>query len=143
MIQPVVDTDSHAKALARIRALWDARPGSAAERELDAVATLVDAYERRMFPILPPDPIAAILTRCEELSWSRRDLEPLIGSRSRVSEVLSGRRRLSLAMIRRIHSALGIPADILISEPVKSPPKRRRVAKAKRVARRAAHRRVA
>lgn len=119
LISPVVDAKSHADALSRIQALWDAAPGSMDERELDALATLVDAYEKRTFPILPPEPVAAILARTEELAWSRRDLEPLIGTRARVSEVLSGKRALTLAMIRRLHTALGIPAEILIALPPK------------------------
>ena len=117
MIEPVVDERSHRKALRRIEALWNAPSGSSAERELDAVATLVDAYERRTFPIPPPDPVEAIIVRMEELGLTRRDLEPLIGSRARVSEVLSRKRDLTLPMIRRVHEHLGIPADILILEP--------------------------
>lgn len=142
MIIPVTDSKSHAKALARIETLWDASPGSAQERELDALATLVDAYERRQFPILPPDPLSAILARLEQLSWSRRDLERLIGTRARVSEVLSGKRPLTLAMIRRLHDAMGIPADILIADPAKRP---KRVARSPvvRSARTAHHRRSA
>jgi HTH-type transcriptional regulator/antitoxin HigA len=137
VITPVADSKSHAHALARIQALWDAAPRSADERELDALATLVDAYERRAFPILPLDPVAAIVARMEALSWSRRELEPLIGSRARVSEVLTRKRALTLPMIRRLHAALGIPADILIAEPVK---KARRPASATT---RTAHRRSA
>lgn len=133
MIHPIIDEKSHAKALARIESLWEALPGSAEERELDALATLVDAYEQRTFPILPPDPIAAIVARCEDLSWSRRELEPLIGSRARVSEILSGRRRLTLPMIRKIHVEMGIPAEILITEP----PKRSRKPPAPSLAKRA------
>lgn len=121
MITPVTDAKSPAKALARILVLWDAAPGSPAERELDALAILVDAYERRAFPILPPDPIPAIIARTEQLSWSRRDLEALIGSRARVSEVLSGKRALTLPMIRRLHAAMAIPADILIGGASKRP----------------------
>lgn len=143
MIHPVVDAESHAKALARIQALWSAAPGSPQERELDALATLVDAYERRAFPIPPPDPIAAILARCEDLGWNRRDLEPLIGSRARVSEILSRRRRLTLAMIRRIHASMGIPADILISEPEVGPRKPLARGRTKRGVKRLAHRRSA
>jgi HTH-type transcriptional regulator/antitoxin HigA len=79
----------------------------------------VDTYERRAFPILPPDPVAAILARSEQLSWTRRELEPLIGSRARVSEVLARKRALTLPMIRRIHTAMGIPAEILIADPTK------------------------
>lgn len=132
MIEPVVDSRSHQKALRRIEQLWDAKPGSREERELDALATLVDAYERRSFPIQALSPLDAIRVRCEQLGWSRRELEPLIGSRARVSEVLTGRRGLTLPMIRRINRSLGIPAEILISEPRPSrtpSPQRRRKSK--------------
>lgn len=115
MIEPVVDPSSHQKALRRIEKLWNAKPGSREERELDALATLVDAYERRAFPIEQLHPIDAILARCEQLGWSRKELEPLIGSRARVSEILTGRRPLTLPMIRSIHKVMGIPAEILIS----------------------------
>ena len=117
MIHPVNDHDSHEKALRRIERLWDAAPGSPEADELDALATLVDAYERRTFPIPPPDPVEAIEARREELGWSRKELEPLLGSRARVSEVLTRRRALTLPMIRRVHSGMGIPADVLIIEP--------------------------
>lgn len=116
MIQPISDETSHRKALRRAEQLWDAAPGSPGERELDALATLIDVYEQRTFPIDALSPIDAIKVRCEYLGWSRRDLEPLIGSRARVSEVLSGKRPLTLAMIRRLHDALDIPAEILIAE---------------------------
>lgn len=135
MIEPVVDESSHKKALRRIEVLWGARPGSRDERELDALATLVDAYERRVFPIQAPEPAEAIQLRCEQMGWTRRELEPLIGSRARVSEVLTGRRALTLAMIRRLHHALHIPAEILIAEPARAAaraPKRRPVAREKR-----------
>ena len=115
MIEPIVDESSHRKALRRIERLWSAKPGSREERELDALATLVDTYERRAFPIEQLSPIEAITARCEQLGWSRKELEPLIGSRARVSEVLTGRRPLTLPMIRGIHRTMGIPAEILIS----------------------------
>src|SRR5688500_7785437 len=115
MIEPIVDGPSHQKALRRIEELWDAKPGSRDERELDALATLVDAYERRLFPIQALNPMDAIKQRCEDLGWTRRDLEPLIGSRARVSEILSGRRALTLPMIRRINRELTIPAEVLIA----------------------------
>lgn len=117
MIEPVVDANSHQKALRRIEKLWGAKPGSHEERELDALATLVDAYERRAFPIEQLSAIEAITARCEQLGWSRKELEPLIGSRARVSEVLTGRRLLTLPMIRGIHRAMNIPAELLISVP--------------------------
>ena len=115
MIEPVVNSISHEKALRRIEKLWGAKPGSREEHELDALATLVDAYERRTFPMKELSPIEAIAARCEELGWSRKELEPLIGSRARVSEVLTGRRPLTLPMIRKVHRVMSIPAEILIS----------------------------
>lgn len=123
MIKPIVDEKSHRKALRRIEELWDAQPGSSQERELDALATLVDAYERRTSPILPPDPIEAIVLRSEQLGLTRRQLEPFIGSRARVSEILSRKRALTLPMIRQLHQRLGIPAEILIGDPLISRPR--------------------
>jgi HTH-type transcriptional regulator / antitoxin HigA len=117
MIEPVADEASHLRALRRIEELWNAAPGSPEERELDALATLVDSYERKRFPILPPDPIAAIKARCEQLGWTRKDLEPILGSRARVSEILGGKRALTLPMIRKIHASMQIPAEILIAPP--------------------------
>jgi HTH-type transcriptional regulator / antitoxin HigA len=121
MLHPVSDQASHSRALKRIEQLWDATAGSAAELELDALATLVDAYERKIFPVPPLDPVEAIRLRCDELGLSRRDLEPFIGSRARVSEVLSGKRSLTLAMIRKLHQALRLPAEVLIAQPAKRP----------------------
>jgi HTH-type transcriptional regulator/antitoxin HigA len=112
MIEPVVDSSSHKKALRRLEKLWDAKPGSRQERELDALATLVDAYERRAFLIDALAPVEAITLRCEQLGWSRKELKPLIGSRVRVSEVLTGRRPLTLPMIRSLHKTL--PARSLL-----------------------------
>lgn len=117
IIEPVADEKSHRKALRQIEQLWDAAPGSAQQRHLDALATLVDAYERRTTPIPPPDPVDAIAFRMEALGLTRRHLEPYIGSRARVSEVLTRKRALTLAMIRKLHQNLGIPAEILIGEP--------------------------
>ena len=128
MIEPVVNEESHGRALRRIEELWDAEPGSPEAQELDALATLVDAYERKQFPIAPPDPIAAIEARCEQLGWTRKELEPLIGSRARVSEVLGRKRALTLPMIRKLHASMQIPAEVLIAPPPHSrgkPPPRR------------------
>jgi HTH-type transcriptional regulator/antitoxin HigA len=125
MIRPVINDESHRAALRRIEELWNARSGSPEHQELDALATLVDAYEKRAYPVLPPSPIDAIRARCEQLGWSRHELEPLIGSRARVSEILSGKRSLTLSMIRNIHTAMRIPADVLISEARLAPVPRR------------------
>jgi HTH-type transcriptional regulator / antitoxin HigA len=116
MLEPIVDEKTHSKALRRIEALWNAAAGSKQEAELDALATLLDAYERKRWPISPPSPVDAIKVRMEQLGWSRKDLEPLIGTRARVAEVLLGKRTLTLSMIRRIHAGMSIPADVLISE---------------------------
>jgi HTH-type transcriptional regulator/antitoxin HigA len=78
------------------------------------LVTLADAYEARHFPIDDPDPIEAIRFVMEQQGLNRRDLEPYIGARSRVAEVLNRRRALTLAMIRKLHLALGIPAEVLI-----------------------------
>ena len=84
---------------------------------LEVLATLVEDYEKQHQPIFPPDPVAAIRFRMEQLDLDRKALEPSIGSRARVSEVLSGRRRLTLDMIRRLrlHRQLGIPAEVLLA----------------------------
>ena len=84
---------------------------------LDVLATLVTAYEAKNIPIDPPDAVEAIKFRMEQQGLTARDLEPMIGSRGRVSEVLSGKRRLSMAMVWRLHQGLGIAAETLIRPP--------------------------
>lgn len=96
------------------------KPGSAESHRLELLMMLAESYETVRFPIDPPDPISAILFRLEQQGLTRADLIPIIGSRGRVSEVLSGKRALSLAMIRALHEKLGIPASILI-RPVRPP----------------------
>ena len=113
-IKPIKNRKDHAAALAEIDRLMDADPGTADGDRLDVLATLVEAYEARHFPIDPPDPVSAIEFCMDQRGLTRRDLEPMIGGRGRVSEVLAGKRPLSLAMIRRLHRGLGIPADVLL-----------------------------
>jgi HTH-type transcriptional regulator/antitoxin HigA len=113
-IKPVRNSKEHKAALAEVEGLWDAKPGSSEHDRLDVLVTLIEAYEEKHEPIPPPDPVDAILFRMEQLELDRKALEQLIGSRARVSEVLGRRRGLSLAMIRRLHGRLGIPAEILI-----------------------------
>jgi len=103
-IQPIRTDADHAAALRRIDRLMDAAAGTPEADELDVLATLVEAYEDRHFPVADPDPLVAIQFRMEQLGLTRKDLEPLLGSRGRVSEVLNGRRALSLQMIRRLHA---------------------------------------
>jgi len=112
--QPIRTDADHAAALRRIDSIMDALPGTPEGDELDVLATLVQAYEDRRFPIDDPDPLAAIEFRMDQLGLTRKDLEPLLGPRGRVSEVLNGRRTLSLQMIRRLNRELGIPLESLV-----------------------------
>lgn len=114
-IRPIRNQKQHRAALAQIRLLWSARPGTPEHDRLEVLATLVEDYEDKHQPILPPDPVQAIRFRMEQLGLDRKALEPSIGSRARVSEVLSRKRRLTLDMIRRLHKQLGIPAEILLA----------------------------
>ena len=115
-IRPIRNATDHERALKRIQALMTAKPGTDDGDELDVLATLVDVYEAAQFPIDAPDPIEAIKFRMEQLGLERKDLEPLIGSRARVSEVLNKRRGLSLKMIRALHEELEIPLEALIGQ---------------------------
>jgi len=115
----VLKTDGdHAAAVARLSELMDKDPaaGSADEAELELLALLIQSYEQTKFPPTPPDPIEAIQFRMDQQRLAHKDLVPYIGSMSKVSEVLSRKRPLSLAMIRRLYAGLGIPADVLIGE---------------------------
>jgi HTH-type transcriptional regulator/antitoxin HigA len=113
-VRPIRTQRDHAAALRRIDELMDAEPGSVESDELDILATLVQVYEDRHFPIADPNPLDAIRFRMDQLGLTRKDLEPLLGSRGRVSEVLNGRRSLSIQMIRTLHRELGIPLESLV-----------------------------
>src|SRR5438046_1135812 len=104
-------------ALARIDELMDAKAGTPEGDELDVLADLVELYEERHQPMGYPTPIGAILFRMEQANLTARDLIPLLGSRSKVSEVLSGKRPLTMQMARALHANLGIPADVLLQQP--------------------------
>ena len=114
-IHPINTQGDYDHALRRIDALMDAEPGSEEGAELDVLVTLVEAYERKNFPVDAPDPVAAILFRMEQMGMTRKDLEPLLGGRNRVSEVLNRKRTLSLKQIRRLHDGLNIPFENLIN----------------------------
>lgn len=118
-IQPIHSETDYQKALKKISVLMDSDPelGTPEGDCLDILATLVQTYEARHIPMTAPDPIEAIKFRMEQSGLSAKDLEPLIGKSNRVYEVLNRKRPLTLAMIRRLHSSLGIPADSLIAEP--------------------------
>ena len=107
-------------ALARIDKLMDAAANTTRGDELGLLSLLVHDYEEKKFPIDKPDPVAAIRFRMEQQGLTPKDLVPLLGSRSRVSEILSGKRDLSLKMIRALVVGLRIPAELLLGEPGKA-----------------------
>ena len=113
-IKPIRSETDYEQALAEVERLWGAGSGTPEGDRLDILATLIDAYESEHHPIDPPDPIEAIKFRMEQQGLTRKDLEGLLGTRTRVAEVLNRRRGLSINMIRRAHDALGIPAEVLI-----------------------------
>ena len=113
-IKPIRTEADHEAALKEIERLFDAKPGTAEADRLEVIATLTEAYEEKHFAILLSDPIEAILYHMESRGLSRRDLEPFIGSRARVSEILNRRRPLTMEMIRNLHDSLGIAAEVLI-----------------------------
>jgi HTH-type transcriptional regulator / antitoxin HigA len=113
-IKPIRSGADHIKALAEVERLWGAKPGTPLGNRLDVLATLIDVYEEEHHPIDPPDPIEAIKFRMEQQGLTRKDLEAIIGTRTRIAEVLSRKRALSISMIRRLHEKLGISAEVLI-----------------------------
>ncbi len=113
-IKPIRSEPDYEAAVAEVERLWGARAGTREGDRLDVLATLIDAYEAEHYLIDPPDPIEAIKFRMEQQGLSRKDLEGILGSRTRIAEVLNRRRGLSINMIRRLHDELGISADVLI-----------------------------
>lgn len=118
-IRPIKTAADHERAMAALTALMqeDPVPESEAADRLDVLATLIEKYEDEHFPLESPTPVEAIRFRMDQLSLKQKDLVPIMGSASRVSEVLNGKRSLSLSMIRALHEQLGIPARVLISDP--------------------------
>ena len=113
-IRPIRTQTDYQEALRELELLFDAAENTPEYDRLDILSTLVEAFEKKHFPIELPDPIKAIEYYMDTRGWSRRDLEPCLGSRARVSEVLSRKRTLTLEMIRKLNQELGIPAEILI-----------------------------
>ena len=113
-IRPIKTKTDHRAALKEIERLMDAKPGTPAGDRLEVLTTLVERYESLHEPIEPPNPVDALLYHMESRGLTRRDLEPYLGSRARVAEVLNRRRPLTIEMIRRLHTGLGISAEVLI-----------------------------
>lgn len=113
-LKPIRTEADHERAMAEVERLWGAKSGTSEGDRLDVLVTLIEAYEEKLYVFDPPDPIEAIQFRMEQLGLTRKDLEPYIGSRARVAEVMNRKRGLSIEMIRRLNEGLGISGDILI-----------------------------
>ena len=115
-IKPIRTDKDYQKALKRLDAIFDSKQGSKDGDELEILGILIDQYENERFPIDLPDPIEAIKFRMEQLGYNQSDLAEIIGLKSRASEILNRKRKLSLDMIRQLHDRLHIPTDVLIRE---------------------------
>ncbi len=124
-LRPIRNEEDYETALEEIEVLWNAEPDTPEADRLDILVMLVEAYEAEHYSIPDPDPIELILHVMEARGLTRRDLEPYLGSRARVSEILNRRRPLSLEMIRKLQSGLGIPADVLVQPYELQEPRRR------------------
>ena len=113
-VKPIRSEADYEAAMEQLAKLWGAAGGTPDGDRLDVLATLIDAYEANHHAMDPPDPIEAIQFRMEQQGMTRRDLEDIIGTRTRIAEVFNRKRGLSIDMIRRLHDRLGIPAEILI-----------------------------
>ncbi|HBS84912.1 MAG: hypothetical protein A2W91_06735 [Bacteroidetes bacterium GWF2_38_335] len=113
-IRPIKTEHDYNVAISRIEALWGAKRDTKEGDELDLLVTLVESYEMKHFPIMPPDPIDAIKFRMEQMGMTSADMVKYLGSQSRVSEILNRKRRLTLGMIKSLYKDLKIPAQVLL-----------------------------
>jgi len=112
-IKPIHTEEDHEAALARIEEIFDAEPDTPAGDELEILTSLVETYEKKNYPIGLPDPIEAIKIHMEDLGLDRKDLESVIGSKGRISEILNRKRPLTLPMVQRLSEKLGLPTEVL------------------------------
>jgi HTH-type transcriptional regulator/antitoxin HigA len=115
-IKPIKNEEDYQEALSRLEEIFDATEGTPESDELDVLGLLVDEYEKQHYPIETPDPIEAIKIRMEELNLKQIDLVPEIGGKSRVSEILNRKRRLTIQMIRKLKERLNLPVELLIRD---------------------------
>ncbi|MCY4190545.1 MAG: helix-turn-helix domain-containing protein [Rhodospirillaceae bacterium] len=114
-LRPIRSEEDYEAALEEAERLWGAAGSGTPDGDrLDLLASLIEVYEAKHYPMDPPDPVEAIRFRMEQLGLTRKDLEPMIGPRNRVADVLNRKRGLSIDMIRKLHEHLGISADVLI-----------------------------
>ena len=114
-IRPIKTEEDYNTSIRRIEVLWGAKKDTPQGDELDLLVTLVESYEMKHYPIAPPDPVDAIKFRMEQMDMTKADMVQYIGSQSRVSEILNGRRKLTLGMIKALYKGLRIPAEILLA----------------------------
>lgn len=114
-IKPIKTEKDYQAALKQIDKLWNAKPNTPRGDKLEILATLVEAYEQKHYPIGPPDPIEAIKFRMEQMGLTQSDLAEAMGGKNRVSEVLNRKRNLTMKMVRELHKRFNIPADSLMS----------------------------
>lgn len=115
-IKPIKNEKDYQNALARLEVIFDAKKGTEEGDELEILSIIIDNYEKENFPIEMPDPIAAINFRMEQMGLKQKDLVEMIGFKSRVSEVMNKKRKLTLEMIRKLSVNLKIPTDVLIQD---------------------------
>jgi HTH-type transcriptional regulator / antitoxin HigA len=113
-IKPIKTKKEYEQALERLEVIFDAKKGTPKGDELEILSMLIDNYEKQKFPIGFPDPVEAIKFRMEQLGYNQTDLANVVGLKSRASEILNRKRKLSLEMIRQIHESLNIPTEVLI-----------------------------
>jgi len=113
-IKPIKTEQDYNQALERLEQIFDLKPGTKEGDELEILGIIIDNYENEFFPIELPDPIEAIKFRMEQLNYSQNDLAEIIGQKSRASEILNRKRKLSLGMIRKLNEKLNIPSEVLI-----------------------------
>ena len=113
-IRPIKTKKDYQLAMNRLESIFDAKPGTTEGDELEVLGILIDKYEQEHYPIGYPDPVEAIKFRMKQLGYSQSDLAKVVGLKSRASEILSKKRKLTLEMIRQLHQTLGIPTDVLI-----------------------------
>lgn len=113
-VRPIKTEEDYQATLAEVERLFDAAPDTPEGDRLEVLTTLLEAYEKNHYVIPSPDPVEAIKYWMESRGITRQDLEPLMGSRARVSEIFNHKRGLTLTMIRKLHDKLGIPAEALI-----------------------------
>ena len=114
VIKPIKTKKDYQQALTRLEIIFDSKKGSANADELEILSMLIDNYENEHFPVGFPDPVEAIKFRMEQLGYNQSDLVNVVGLKSRASEILNKKRKLSLEMIRQIHERLNIPIEVLI-----------------------------